>query len=201
MPSGTRYRSSSFIEIDVSKFISYYLGYSRPSEELLQALRENQHTLLIKDKSLLDKYKQILDPSNVPSKYKTGRDYYQKYEIMRETIFPSAPLSSQSILRKDKELAGKLSLLFTPELSPALADADKLKGLPSAVFVQCEVDPFKDEGLIYSERLRNAGVQVDVQFYEHCFHGVKSFVNDLYGMKSAKILRDNLVQLIKNKNI
>jgi acetyl esterase/lipase len=200
MPSATRFRHASIVDLDFAKFISYYLGYSTPPVELLEVLSGNNHTLLIKDKSLLEKYKSFTDPSKIPSQYKTGKSYYQTFEIMRDTIYPTTPIDRESILQKDKQVASKLSQLFSPEVSPGLADTEQLKGLPSAIFVQCEVDALKDEGLIYSERLKSAGVHVDVQFYENCFHGSVQLTGDL-GFQSSRDILHNLIQLIKNKNI
>ncbi len=40
-----------------------------------------------------------------------------------------------------------LEKAFSPEISWGLAEPERLKNLPKALFVICEIDPFKDEGI------------------------------------------------------
>lgn len=56
-----------------------------------------------------------------------------------------------------------------PYASPLLAD--DLSGLPRAVILACEIDPVRDDALRYAERLREAGVEVDVTCYDGLLHG------------------------------
>ncbi|MBK7306941.1 MAG: alpha/beta hydrolase [Chitinophagaceae bacterium] len=52
-----------------------------------------------------------------------------------------------------------------PEVSPVLNK--DLSGLPSAVIVNAEFDPLRDDGMLYADKLRKAGVQV----WDKCFAG------------------------------
>lgn len=56
-----------------------------------------------------------------------------------------------------------------PAAAPLLA-AD-LSGLPSTTLVVAELDPLRDEGLAYAERLRDAGVPTEVTVYQGAAHG------------------------------
>jgi acetyl esterase len=56
-----------------------------------------------------------------------------------------------------------------PDAAPLRA-AD-LSGLPSTTVVLAELDPVRDEGLAYVERLRAAGVPTDVTVYQGAAHG------------------------------
>lgn len=49
--------------------------------------------------------------------------------------------------------------------------AEDLRGLPPAVTFVGELDPFRDETIAYVERLRTAGVPVDFELFEGCYHG------------------------------
>ena len=52
-----------------------------------------------------------------------------------------------------------------PEVSPILTE--NLKGLPPAVIINAEFDPLRDDGVLYANKLRTAGVKV----WEKCFAG------------------------------
>ncbi len=196
LPSAIEYAHAGLLEIDSGKYIPWYMGYNTVPEELYTAVKYNNHTLAIKDQSLLAKYREYTDVSLIPQKYKTGKKYYETYEILRESITPEKLDSS---VRNDKKLMKLLQELFTPGISPGLVDPERLKGLPKSHFVMCETDPLKDEGLIYSERLRRAGVDTNVQFYEDCFHGVFQLNDPKIGFKIAhRMVNDLSVYILQN---
>jgi acetyl esterase len=53
--------------------------------------------------------------------------------------------------------------------------ASSLIGLPRAVIVTAELDPLRDEGESYAERLRESGVEVSLERYEGQIHGFIGF--------------------------
>ncbi|MEE6179344.1 alpha/beta hydrolase [Mycobacterium sp. 050134] len=54
--------------------------------------------------------------------------------------------------------------------APARAEVRDLVGLPPAFVTAYQVDPTRDEGLAYANRLMQAGVPTDVQHYAGAFH-------------------------------
>jgi acetyl esterase len=55
----------------------------------------------------------------------------------------------------------------------APARTEDLAGLPPAYVVTCELDPLRDEGIAYAQRLLAAGVSVELHQYAGTFHGVQ----------------------------
>ncbi|MGP4029461.1 alpha/beta hydrolase [Actinomadura sp. 3N407] len=78
---------------------------------------------------------------------------------------PNAELSWDYYLGEGVRGTGGVS----PYAAPARA-AD-LSGLPPAYVTTCEFDPLRDEGLIYAQRLIQAGVPTEVHHYPGTFHG------------------------------
>ncbi|HWU13298.1 MAG TPA: alpha/beta hydrolase [Caulobacter sp.] len=67
------------------------------------------------------------------------------------------------------EAYGGRAHALNPLMSPLLA-AD-LSRLPAALVVVLSVDPLRDEAMLYAERLRDAGVRVELMEFENLTHG------------------------------
>lgn len=61
--------------------------------------------------------------------------------------------------------------------APLLADGAVLSHTPKAYIMTCEYDVLRDDGLMYAQRLRDAGVTVTSDHYDDGFHGCMVFAN------------------------
>ena len=200
----TRYSNKSWIGhsgiIKGPQYISWYLGVNELNpgyEAFVEALKTNQHWSLISDKKILGEYKSYLDNNKIPSQYKNGLSYYEDYRKEKDSIYPTSKLDEANILIRDSNLNGLAKKLFNRDVSPLLADAKYLTGLPKAYFIVFEWDDLKDEGLLYAERLKEANVNVIVKFYEKAFHGMAGLVNKLIGYQLARDIQKDLIDYLK----
>lgn len=76
-----------------------------------------------------------------------------------------------------------------PQVSPILTE--DLPGLPSAVIINAEFDPLRDDGILYAAKLRKQGVQV----WEKCFPGQ---IHLLLGLPADAIELREMEAMINN---
>ncbi len=83
-------------------------------------------------------------------------------------------LINESFLRKVKrQYLGTNGNENDPYVSPM--DANLTSNLPPALIITAQADPLRDEGRIYGERLKKAGVNVEYKEYHGMIHGFISF--------------------------
>ena len=63
-----------------------------------------------------------------------------------------------------------------------------LSGLPPAVIITAEFDPLRDQGRVYADRLRNAGVQVWHKCFPGQIHALLGLPNDALELKERNTL-------------
>jgi acetyl esterase len=62
-----------------------------------------------------------------------------------------------------------------PRVSPLLASDEAVKRSPPTLVITAELDPLRDEGEAYAERLRSLGVETTMIRYDGMLHGFVSF--------------------------
>ena len=140
-------------------------------EEFVSALANNNHLSLVQDKEVLIKYQSHMDTNKISQQYKQDQSYYKDYENKIEDAYPTSKLKETNVLVRNAEMNKLAKKLFNRDLSPLLVEKSFLVGLPKTYFIIFEWDYLKDEGILYAERLKEAGVDVKIAFYEKAFHG------------------------------
>ncbi|RNA10534.1 arylacetamide deacetylase-like [Brachionus plicatilis] len=179
LPSLHMYKTGLLEAIHHSYLKLWYLGFNQIDENIKELMDSNNHTLLLNE---TERQKMIsyLDVNLIAEKYKKGKFYYKTFDLKNFSLINTGKLDENSVLVKNKDFAEKIKKLFAEEVSPALTSLEELKFQPKTYEIICEIDSLKDEGLILSERLRQAGVEVRLAFYDQCFHGMfKSMITYL----------------------
>ncbi|KAM9774847.1 neutral cholesterol ester hydrolase 1-like [Syngnathus typhle] len=91
-------------------------------------------------------------------------------------------------------LAGLVPALLDVRAAPLLAEREALAKTPEAYVLTCEFDVLRDDGLMYAERLRRAGVRVTSDHYEDGFHGCLSFAHLPVMSAVGRRALDNYIQ-------
>lgn len=81
-----------------------------------------------------------------------------------------------------------------PEVYASPILAKSLHGLPPALIQVCGMDPLRDEGLAYAEKLEAHGVKVIVKTYQGLPHGFVMFPQ----LKATGEYLQNVVAFVKN---
>jgi acetyl esterase/lipase len=201
LPSFRRYAKTgvtSGLNITYGQGMCWYLGHKDPHKDVDSVYKNNEIIGLAKSQEDQRKIISYFDIAKIPDKYKKDKSYYDE-SATSEMKF-TLKLPETSVLRKDKKLAQVLSQTLEPTCSPLLADEQDLVGLPKAYFIILEWDFLKDEGLLYAERLKQAGVEVETAFYEKAFHGIAVMVKRPFSYKIARVMQQNLIKYLE-KNL
>lgn len=197
LPSLHMYKTGLLSAFHHSFLKLWYLGFTKIEDSMIDFMDSNNITLLLSEDER-QKMKSYMDVNLIPQKYKK-KSYYEVFYSNNFSLINQGNLDENSVLVKNKYLAEKMKKMFSEEVSPALVGLEKLKLQPKTYEIVCEIDSLKDENLILGERLKKAGVDVHVAFYEQCFHGMIPFVDKYIGFDSSiKILQDMLDFMRKN---
>ena len=192
-------RFQAIIQEDYSHNLktSWYLGI-RDYETFRQVVSSHSHVALL-DVEERSHINSCLNVERIPSQYKSTQTYYAELVSSEMSKYlqqndDAIQLEESHVLRKDTKLADAVRRVFSADISPLFARQEDLVDLPSAYMIVLEWDPLKDEGFLYAERLKEAGVPVHVAFYEKAFHGSALLTSSL---AVARQMQADLVDYIK----
>ncbi|NXS61086.1 AAAD deacetylase, partial [Brachypteracias leptosomus] len=92
------------------------------------------------------------------------------------------------------ELAQKYPGFLDPRAAPLLASDARLRPLPPTYVLTCEYDVLRDDGAMYAQRLRAAGVPVTHDHAKDAFHGAMMFVSSPLELAVGHRLLNRLIE-------
>ena len=155
--------------VEMAKCILYYGGFN---QNYIQDVLKGRHV----SRETWNKYKAYVDWSLLPKRYTEGMEMTNGKE--------------------DPKLADELSeFLLNPYAFPLMA-AD-LRDLPDAYISTVEYDTLRDDGILYLERLRKAGVKVTWDHIEDGFHGIWNYLEKPFRVESGVRMMNNLIEYLR----
>ncbi|XP_070834693.1 neutral cholesterol ester hydrolase 1-like [Chaetodon trifascialis] len=152
------YMQNEFVPpLYLSYLVQFWLQYLAGDISLLSQCLANNHSSLQHSKITPELRARLDWTVLLPPKYKKN---YKR--VIVEKVSQGAV----------KEVPGLLDV----RASPLLAGPEVLAKCPRAYIVTCEHDVLRDDGLMYTRRLQDAGVKVTSIHYENGFHGFFSLI-------------------------
>ncbi|KAL0973534.1 hypothetical protein UPYG_G00205550 [Umbra pygmaea] len=120
--------------------------------------------------------------------------------FLPESYWGKYNYSAPSVVLKETESGsdGPLRSIADPRASPLLVPDADLLSLPKAYVLTCEYDVLRDDGIMYAERLRHAGVQVTHKHYASGFHGALMFTLWPTDFMIARTMTENLIKWLQH---
>ena len=108
---------------------------------------------------------------------------------------------SNRLKQKDHGISKEsMNILTDPYAFPLMAKS--LQNLPPAFVLTCQLDPVRDDGLLYVQRLRKDGVTVEHYHYNYGFHGMMSLTKGQLvaqaAVDAADAITDYIEKMIKS---
>lgn len=148
--------------IDPMSLAYYYMWYAgidvASNPDLALAALTNGHV----SKAAREKIDEIIDYSMLPEKFRSNK-----------TVLPPRA----KVQQHHEAMSVMEERLLDPSFAPLMRK--DLSGLPKAMVVTCEYDILRDEGILYAHRLKAATVDTEWKHFEHGFHAMLNFHNEL----------------------
>ncbi|CAB3399922.1 unnamed protein product [Caenorhabditis bovis] len=157
-------RLSGYALVDPESVAYYYMFYA--------GINMDEKAYLVPD---------ILTNGHVSPKLKDHVDEIYSYNVILEDEmnYRNSSIPQRAVVRQNREAQKLLEPFLTnPDFSPLMRK--DLSGMPPTMVITCEFDILRDEGIVYAERLKIAGVVTHAINYENGFHAMLNFHSELF---------------------
>ncbi|CAB3399667.1 unnamed protein product [Caenorhabditis bovis] len=138
----------------------------------------------------------VITNGHVKTEQKAAIEMAMRYEstIEKSLNYRNATIPARFKVKESRQAQELLSkFILNPDFCPLLRE--DLRGMPKSLIITCEYDALRDEGIIYAQRLKDAGVQVDARNYENGFHAMLNLHKEV---EEAQKCVDDIVNWILN---
>lgn len=194
LPSSIQY--SNLELTSRAKLSLMHMGLTHVNKFQEDFLIKNYHTLLLKDPLLKEKFESYLSVDLIPEEFKKERFYYNNYANLNDFVYP-VDSEEYDLEKLDPQFVQLVRNLFETNVSPGLLDDAMLENQPETLIMICEHDTRKDEGLIYAERLRRAGNEVDIKYYENGYHGILLAQGTVIGQRMRRDINEFVKRILQ----
>ena len=162
----------------------FWMNYLNESNTYIPAMLENRHTSSEMKRSKFAEY--------------VNQNKWMNRQYIRNESLKSGSLEQiKDFGRSDlpKSFIEKLTNTF---IAPLMADEDMLVGLPRAYVMTAGYDIIRDDGIMYSERLKKAGVPVHAVNHVTSSHTTLfSSTDSLLTLNLAKVILQDIVNFLQ----
>ncbi|XP_002736531.1 arylacetamide deacetylase-like [Saccoglossus kowalevskii] len=123
---------------------------------------------------------------------------YINHSLLPETYKSRGydPNMHTNIKKSVKEIPNNILRIFVdPYFAPLLAE--DLSGLPETYIITAEFDVLRDDGILYYERLKEAGVQVTLNNVVSGFHGMLNMAQEIGGFEVGIQLKKDIANFAR----
>ncbi|OWF35616.1 Neutral cholesterol ester hydrolase 1 [Mizuhopecten yessoensis] len=117
---------------------------------------------------------------------------YIRSELLRENIDLQTEFGNEELFSLIE------SRITDPMMSPLLADDDMLEDLPMTYIVTSGFDIVRDDGIMFSERLKQVGQKVILKHYEEAFHTSLIFPHGPLKLEVGVRIVQDIVKVLRN---
>lgn len=166
---------------DIS-MLSYWLNYANISYDHMDAIMANMHT--------------SVELKNSKFAERVSKKWYMLEHIRNPKLLDIPPVKEgNSALSKSIE-----KTILDPYFAPLMAPDSDYSDLPLTYVLTAGYDVLRDDGLIYYQRLKKAGVKTHLAHYPDGFHGMIFFFKGPMPFNVGKRAMDDLADYLK-KNL
>ncbi|CAI2352499.1 unnamed protein product [Caenorhabditis sp. 36 PRJEB53466] len=173
-------RLNGFAFVDPESVAFYYMLYAgvpiKKAKELVPVVTSNGH---VKKEHLK----------------KIEEKFYYRNTLESDYAYNHSKIPERWPVKESKEAQDLLDpLIFNPDFSPLLRE--NLENLPKSLVITCEYDILRDEGIIYAQRLKAAGVPTKMINYKNGFHAMLNMHNEV--TEASGCLTDVMEWMVDN---
>ena len=153
-----------------SALVKAGLNRKKINKNMIEEISQSKHLFLIEDTQTRLKYLKYIDYNLIPVQFKNGNSDYKSYvknheQLLQQLSLPDGDLENDSLLKNDEDFSKAAFKLLLPEVSPCFLSNSVLNKFPQTYMIIVENETVRDENFIFSERLKQNGVKVNVAYY------------------------------------